>query len=84
MAKKQNENNNNIVNQEKYKKVMFNKNIITDTYEKEKDTKTEKPIKKLKKEKNINVNSYHKILGHPSEDTTRLIAKFYNLKLTRD
>ena len=45
---------------------------------------TEKLIKKSKKEKTINVNSYHKTLGHPSEDTTRLTAKFYNLKLTRD
>ena len=32
----------------------------------------------------MNVNQYHKVLGHPSEDTTRLTAKFYNLKLTRD
>ena len=82
MAKKQNENN--ITNQDKYKKVMFDENIIMHTYEKEKDTETEKSIKKSKKEKTINVNLYHKTLGNPSEDTTRLAAKFYNLKLTRD
>ena len=41
-------------------------------------------IKIQKKKKIRNINEYHKVLGHPSEDTTRLTAKFYNLKLTRD
>ena len=30
------------------------------------------------------MNTYHKTVGHPSEDTTRLTAKFYNIKLTKD
>ena len=30
------------------------------------------------------MNTYHKTLGHPSEDTTRLTAKFYNINLTKD
>ena len=54
------------------------------TCKNEKDTETEKPIEKSIKEKDKNVDSYHKTLEHPSEDTTRLTAKFYNVKLTRD
>ena len=38
--------------------------------------------KESKKEKNVNL--YHKALGNPSENTTRLTAKFYNVKLTRN
>ena len=37
--------------------------------------------KENKKEKNVNL--YHKALGHPSEDTTRLTAKIYNANLTK-
>ena len=51
---------------------------------KKKTRKQKNQLKLQKKEKTINVNSYHKTLGHPSEDTTGLTAKFYNFKLTRD
>ena len=52
----------------------------------DKENKKEKKLtdENSKKEKIRNINEYHKVPGHPSEDTTRLTAKFYNLKLTRD
>ena len=45
-----------------------------------------KKIRQIKNQKreNYEYKCVSQILGHPSEDTTRLTAKFYNLKLTRD
>ena len=63
---------------------MFDEDVTTYIYDEENNKETNKTNKKSKKERAKNMNEYHKILGHPSEDTTRLIAKFYNLKLTRD
>ena len=84
MAKKQTERNSDTINQDKRKKVMFDENVTTYTYWEENNKETKKTNNKSKKEKTMNINEYHKILGHPSEDITRLTAKFYNLKLTRD
>ena len=51
MAKKQTGCKNNVINQDKRKKVMFNEDITTYTYEEEND-KEKKTNKKSKKEKN--------------------------------
>ena len=54
MAKKQAESDNDIINWEEHKKVMFNEDITTYTYEEENDKETEKLNKKSKKEKTMN------------------------------
>ena len=70
--------------QDRNKKVKFDKNATIYIYDKENEKEKKLTDKNSKKEKIRNINEYHKVLGHPSEDTTRLTAKFYNLKLTRD
>ena len=62
---------------------MINHTCKTRNHYKE-NSEREKTKEKLKNKKEKNVNTYHRTLGHPSEDTTRLTAKFYNVKLTRD
>ena len=44
----------------------------------EKDIK----IPKLKSGREVNINTYHQMLGHISEERTRATAKYYNVKLT--
>ena len=48
-------------------------------YNEENEREKKLTKKNSKKEKIRNINEYHKVLGHPNEDTTRLTAKFYNL-----
>ena len=40
-------------------------------YDKENEKEKKLTDKNSKKEKIRNINEYHKVLGHPSEDTTR-------------
>ena len=51
MAKKQAENDNDTTNQEKHKKVMFDEDVTTYTYEEENNKETEKSNKKSMKKK---------------------------------
>ena len=46
MAKKQTKSDRDTINQEKHKKVMFNENVTTYTYEEENNKETQKPNKK--------------------------------------
>ena len=84
MPRKQTRRNDDTTSQDKSKKVTFNEDVTTYIYDEENKNKKDKTNKKSKRERVRNINEYHKILGQPSEDTTRLTAKFYNLKLTRD
>ena len=84
MARKQTRRNSDTTSQDKSKKVTFDEDVTTYMYDEENENKKDKTNKKSKRERVRNINEYHKILGHPSEDTTRLTTKFYNLKLTRD
>jgi gag-polypeptide of LTR copia-type/Zinc knuckle len=36
----------------------------------------------IKFDSKMNISKFHSILGHPSEDTTKATAKYYNLQLT--
>ena len=48
----------------------------------QKENKNENEIKKQSKETKIDVKTFHDYLGHPSEETTKKTAKYYNIQLT--
>ena len=61
----------------------YNKNSRK-TIKNTKDQKNKEFLEENEKKTTKNVNLYHEALGHPSEGTTSLTAKFYNVNLTRN